>query len=160
MSRVLYTPSAERDLSGPTGCQFSLSNHAAEFSMFGFLLSSLKVDGDRLLGRRGFRTWTEILPSEIVIVEEFGINPPFLNVQTTKGSFRVYIFSRHYNDVLSFLRLHVDCRFCETFVHKWNVLIWKRHFHFLPLIKHAMLAPFYAGRALIRGIEKTIQHRD
>ena len=96
--------------------------------------STLKVDDNRLFGRRGPQ-YCEISPTDIVKVEEFGGNNAFLLVTTADGRFHVGALSEQYDDVARVLEKSVGSGFRRRFVHRMNVLFYRKRFGFLSLIK-------------------------
>lgn len=96
--------------------------------------ATLKVEEDRLFSRRG-QFYCEVLPTDIVEVSEFGFNNPFLLVRTADGEFHVGALSKQYDDVVRVLQRYVGNDFCQSFVHRWNVMMYRKQFRLLALIR-------------------------
>lgn len=96
--------------------------------------STLEVEGDRLFGRRG-SDYCEILPTDVVAVEEFGFNNPFALVMTSSGGrYHVGALSRQYDDVVRVLERNLGSSFSRRLVHRMNVFFYRRQFRLTSLV--------------------------
>jgi hypothetical protein len=114
--------------------------------------STLKVEDERLFGRRG-RQYCEILATDIVEVKEFGFNNPFVLVTTAEGRFHVGALTKHYDDVVRVLERYIGSGFCRRFVHRWNVLVYRTQFKVISLVASAFRGKG-AGGSDIAGKEE------
>jgi hypothetical protein len=99
--------------------------------------STLKVEGERLFGKRGGQ-YFEILPADIVKVEEFGGSNPFVLATTADGRFHVGALTKRYDDVVRVLEQYAGSGFCDGFTHYCNVLLYRKQFRLLSLIKRLL----------------------
>lgn len=88
-------------------------------------LTSLKVEGGRLLGKRFFRPWRPIEPQDIAYVREYALNNPFLEIRTTAGTFRVGIRHPQYDLVVRYLAENTAFDLSGDRVHNLNVALHK-----------------------------------
>lgn len=98
------------------------------------ITSTLKVENERIFGKRG-RRYCEILPADIVNVEEFSFNNAFLLVTTREGRFHVGVHNRRYDEVVRILEKYVGSEFCDTLVHRSNVLFARKQFSVWSIVK-------------------------
>ena len=96
--------------------------------------STLRVEDDRLFGNCGGQC-RELLPTDIVEVEEFAFNNPFVLVTTGDARFHVGAMTDQYDDVVRVLKRFVGSDFCHRFVHRWNVFFYRNQFRILSFIK-------------------------
>jgi hypothetical protein len=89
--------------------------------------STLSVEQGRLLGWRG-RHSREISPEEILELNEYGGNHPFLLVTTAGGKFHVGLMARQYDDVVRVLEQGIGSDFSRRLVHRWNVFWYRKQF--------------------------------
>ncbi len=107
--------------------------------------STLKVEGGRLYGTHDSQD-CEILPGDIIAVKEFGFNNPFLLITTADGKFHVGAMTKQYDEVVHILERYVGSSFCQRFVHRWNVLFFRKQFGVSSFVKRLLRGVKRAGR--------------